>query len=138
MCPLMSLAHQAHCYLLTLLLLITFLKQYAMTLPSRVMVTGTTEGHRADADCSSLALKRLQRSCLLPQLKFVHLDFARNQQTWDTKFYFEPGLFLYGFHRYWHDKEILLEKFSMHHNGGASIMIHGASSFSGTVELRVL
>uniref|UniRef100_A0A3B5A9X4 Tc1-like transposase DDE domain-containing protein n=1 Tax=Stegastes partitus TaxID=144197 RepID=A0A3B5A9X4_9TELE len=43
-----------------------------------------------------------------------------------------------GYQHYWHNKEMLPEMFSTQHNGGGAIMISGAFSFNGTMELQVV
>uniref|UniRef100_A0A3P8U947 Tc1-like transposase DDE domain-containing protein n=1 Tax=Amphiprion percula TaxID=161767 RepID=A0A3P8U947_AMPPE len=96
------------------------------------------------ADCSAITIrwhlrekgfknkKQIQRPRLLQRHKTARLDFAREHQTWDIERWKN------GFQRYWHDKEIPPEMFPTRHSGGGSIMIWGAFSFSGTLELQVV
>lgn len=43
-----------------------------------------------------------------------------------------------GFQRYWHDTDILPERFSTRHSVGVSIMIWRAISFQGKMELHFI
>lgn len=90
--------------------------------------------------------KRLQRPRLLQRHKTARLEFERNQRlnvdkrkkglfSEDKKIYLDVS---HGFQRYWHDGDIPPETFSTIYIGGSSIMVWGAFSYRGTIELKVV